>query len=77
MTVGAVNGCCVDLNDHWGAILPVGGRLVAPERFAVDLASYAHLRPQGIRVAVGEHVTRGQVLAQLGQLGQLDGAARR
>jgi hypothetical protein len=32
----AVNGCCNALNAHRGGILPVNGRLVAAERFAID-----------------------------------------
>jgi hypothetical protein len=32
----AVNGCCNVLNAHRGGILPVNGRLVAAERFAID-----------------------------------------
>src|SRR3954447_3699424 len=32
----AVNGCCDALNAHRGGILPVNGRLVAAERFAID-----------------------------------------
>jgi Peptidase family M23 len=32
----AVNGCCDTLTAHRGGIVPVNGRLVAPERFAID-----------------------------------------
>jgi peptidase M23-like protein len=32
----AVNGCCDALTAHRGGIVPVNGRLVAPERFAID-----------------------------------------
>jgi len=50
----------------------VGGNYVILDLGGVNFAFYAHLQPNSIRVKVGDHVTRGQTLALLGNSGNSD-----
>jgi hypothetical protein len=50
----------------------VGGNYVLLDIGSGRFAFYAHLQPRSLRVRKGERVTRGQVLAKLGNSGQAD-----
>jgi murein DD-endopeptidase MepM/ murein hydrolase activator NlpD len=50
----------------------VGGNYIILDLGGGNYAFYAHLQPKSIRVKVGDHVRRGQVLALLGNSGNSD-----
>jgi peptidase M23-like protein len=51
----------------------MGGNNIILDIGEKEFAFYAHLQPHSIRVKVGDHVTRGQVLALVGNSGNATG----
>ncbi len=50
----------------------IGGNMIVVDIGGGNYAFFAHLKPGSLKVALGQHVSRGQVIAQLGNTGNTD-----